>query len=110
MGKPKSKTSAFAKVTIFFALALLVGVGLCGLDFALGANGIGKAGGEFSVGPLDGVSLITMFLSAIGLVIATIVWVVAAAIRSFSRDDSEPPRLLDEKDDEQKQRRDGPLD
>jgi hypothetical protein len=100
MGKPKSKTSAFARVTIFFAIAFLVGVGLCGLDYALGANGIGKDGGEFSVGPLDGVSLATMFLSAIGLIIATILWVVAAAVGSASRNDSEPPRLLDEKHDE----------
>src|ERR1039458_4189879 len=85
MGSPKSKTPAIAKVTIFFTTSFLVGVGLCGLDYALGAHGIGKDGGEFSVGPLDGVSLATMILSAIGLVVTTFLWILVAATRGFSR-------------------------
>ena len=96
---PKSKKSVFAKVTIFMALAFVVGVGLCGLDYVLGSNGIGKSGGEFSMGPLDGLSLVVMIFSAIGLVLTLVVWAVVAVITSLSRKASEPQAPSDEKDE-----------
>ena len=100
MSKPIVDRIPFAKIVTVLAVAFGLGVGLCGLDFLLASHGIGKSHEEFGVGPLDGVSLATMFLSAIGLVIATILWVVLAAVGSFSRKNSEPQRLLDKKDDE----------
>jgi len=84
MSDPTEKRFPFAKIVIVMAVSFLVGVGLCGLDFALGANGIGKSGGEFSVGPLDGVSLVVMALSAAGLVLSLIVWLLAVIVRSAS--------------------------
>ena len=99
MTQPKSKTSTFAKVTIFFAISFLVGVGLCGLDYALGAHGIGKDGGEFTVGPLDGLSLAMMILSAIGLVVTTFLCILVAATRSFSPKEAEPQKLFEDKDE-----------
>ena len=104
MSKPAVVRNPFAKIVAVMAVAFGIGLGLCGLDYLLAANGIGKSHEEFGVGPLDAPSMIVMALSACGLVIATFLWVVVAAVRSFSREDSEPPRLLDEKDDEQKQR------
>jgi hypothetical protein len=99
MTQSKSKTSAFAKVTIFFTVSFLVGVGLCGLDYALAAKGIGKSTQEFGIGPLDGVSIVMMILSAIGLVITTVLWILVAVIRSFSPKEAAPQQLLEEKDE-----------
>jgi hypothetical protein len=95
---PKSKMSVFAKVTIMMAVAFLVGVGLCGLDFALASDGIGKNTQEFGVGPLDGLSLVVMILSALGLALTLILWIVVAIVRSFSHKESEPQKLLDAQD------------
>jgi hypothetical protein len=100
MSKPLVDRIPFAKIVSVLAVALGVGIGLCGLDFFLGSHGIGKNTQEFGVGPIDALSLIVMVFSAIGLAIATIFWVVMAAVASFSRKNSEPQRLLDEKQDE----------
>lgn len=81
---PQSKRSIFSKFLIIFAVGLLLGIGLCGLDYFLASRGIGKSTQEFGVGPLDGVSLITMFLSALGLVLTVIAWVVSAIFRGSS--------------------------
>jgi hypothetical protein len=96
MSKPKSKKSAFAIVTIVMALAFVVGVGLCGLDYLLAGNGIGKSTEEFGVGPLDNVSLAVMVLSAIGLVITLVLWLLVTILGSLTRKQSEPQKLFDE--------------
>ena len=72
----------FAKIVVILAIAFLVGVGLCGIDYWLGSQGIGKSGEEFSVGPLDAPSLIIMFLSAACLILTLIVWMIAAIVSS----------------------------
>ena len=64
------------------AIGLLVGIGLCGLDFGLAAHGIGKSTQQFGVGPLDGMSILVMALFALGLVLSLIVWAVSAIFRS----------------------------
>jgi hypothetical protein len=102
MSKPLVERITFAKVVTVLAVAFGLGIGLCGLDYLLAANGIGKSTEEFGVGPLDAVSLVVMVLSALGLVVTTFFWGVFAVAGSFSRKDSEPQRLLDDKDDEQK--------
>ncbi|MGA2048890.1 MAG: hypothetical protein ABSG96_14425 [Terracidiphilus sp.] len=81
MSDPTVKRFPFAKIVIVMAVSFLVGVGLCGLDIALGAHGYGKTG-EFSAGPIDGLSLIVMILSAAGLVLSLIVWLLAVIVRS----------------------------
>ena len=78
---PKSRWS-FAKVVVVMAVSFLVGLGLCGLDFVLGANGVGKRNWEFYVGPLDGISLVVMVVSAAGLVLSLILWGLVAIVRS----------------------------
>jgi hypothetical protein len=94
---------SFAKVITVLAIAFGIGVGLCGLDYWLASHGIGKSTEEFGVGPLDNVSLIVMLLSAIGLVITTILWIVAIIVGSFRSKPDAPQRLLDDSDDDQKQ-------
>lgn len=71
----------FAKIVIGMVVALLVGFGLCGLDFALGAHHIGAPPQEYGVGPLDGVSLLVMALSGAGLVASLIAWAIAGIVR-----------------------------
>jgi len=81
MDNPKAKRFPFAKIVVVMAVSFLVGVGLCGLDYALGAHGYGRTG-EFSVGPIDGLSLLVMILSLTGLVLSLVVWALAAIVRS----------------------------
>jgi cytochrome bd-type quinol oxidase subunit 2 len=84
------KRFSFAKLVVVMAIGLLVGAGLCGLDFALAAHGIGKSTQEFGVGPLDSVSLVVMVLSAAGLVLSLAAWFLAAIFGSTGpRDDSD---------------------
>lgn len=92
--------SWFAKMVVVFAVALGIGLGLCGLDFLLAAHGIRKSTQEFGVGPLDGVSLVVMFVSGLGLVVTVIVWVLSVVIGNLSRPGSgnDPQRLFDDKD------------
>ena len=85
---PKSRWS-FAKVVVVMAVSFLVGLGLCGLDFVLGANGVGKRNWEFYVGPLDGISLVVMVLSAAGLVLSLILWGLVEIVRSMGSQNGE---------------------
>ena len=90
MSEQPVKRFPFAKIAAVMAVGFLVGVGLCGLDFALGAHGIGKTQEEFNVGPLDGVSMVVMAFSLLGLVLSLIVWAVAAVVRGASDQSGEP--------------------
>ncbi|MFZ0395480.1 MAG: hypothetical protein WCF17_00710 [Terracidiphilus sp.] len=82
--------SIFAKIVLVLCLAFLCGVGLCGLDIALAAHGIGKSTEEFGVGPLDGLSLAVMALSAMALVLTVVVWICAAVIKGIAGQTKEP--------------------
>ncbi|MGC2639380.1 MAG: hypothetical protein WA294_19500 [Acidobacteriaceae bacterium] len=75
--------SGMAKTVTALAAALCLGIGLCGLDFFFAAHGIGKSTSGIGVGPLDGASLFVMLLSALGLAIALVTWLVIAIIRKF---------------------------
>jgi hypothetical protein len=77
----------FAKTVVILAVAFLVGVGLCGIDYLLAANGIGKSTEEFGVGPLDAVSLVVMVFSAAGLGLTLIVWMIASFVSSIGPSD-----------------------
>jgi hypothetical protein len=81
-----TQRSGMAKTVTALAVALCVGIGLCGLDFFLAAHGIGRKTEEFGVGPLDGVSLLVMLLSTLGLAIALVVWLLIAIVRVFFRE------------------------
>ena len=94
--------SLLARIVIGMALCLLIGLGLCGLDIAGWANGIGKpqGGGEnFGAGPIDALSLIVMVLSAAGLALSLALWVIVAIVKSFIRKGAATQKLFDDKDD-----------
>lgn len=79
---PWANRSIFAKLVTLFALAFVVGVGLCGLDFLLSAHGY-KSTEEFGVGPLDNVSLVVMLLSIVALIVTLIIWALTAISRAM---------------------------
>jgi hypothetical protein len=82
-----NKRFSFAKLVTVMAVSVLVGIGLCGLDFALAGHGIGKSTQEFGVGPLDAISLVVMGLSAVGLVISLAAWLLTVSLRSMRSGD-----------------------
>lgn len=98
---PQSNRSVFSKVMIIFAVGVLLGIGLCGLDYFLASRGIGKSTEEFGVGPLDGASLVTISLSALGLVLTVVAWVLAQFVKSLTgkSSDRQPTRLTDKEDE-----------
>jgi hypothetical protein len=89
----------FAKIVVVLALAFIAGIGLCGLDYFLASQGIGKSTQEFGVGPLDAVSLVVMVLSLAALVLMLIAWAISAAVGGFSRGAMDTQKPFDEKDD-----------
>ncbi|HTB98397.1 MAG TPA: hypothetical protein VK716_15410 [Terracidiphilus sp.] len=95
---------SFAKIVVFFAVAFAIGVGLCGIDFFLASHNIGKSHDEFGVGPLDGVSLLVMFFSAVGLAITLVARFIAAlfGLTGSGRDDGNPQALFHSSDDSSK--------
>ena len=99
LSEPTVHRISFAKVAVALAVLFLIGVGLCGLDIFLASKGIGKSTQEFGVGPLDGVSVVVMALSALGLVITVILWIIAAVVGSFGKKVLQPQKLFDDADD-----------
>jgi len=101
VSKPTADRIPFAKVIVIFAVAFLVGMDLCGLDYLLAANGIGKSTAEFGVGILDGPSLIIMVPSAAGLILTLIAWAFTGIVSSIGPADGmdcpHKPLNLDEK-------------
>ena len=101
MSNPQTNRFPFAKVVVILAIAFLVGVGLCGIDYLLAANGIGKSTEEFGVGILDAPSLVIMCLSAACLIFTLILWAIAAVVSSIGpadgMDDPHTPLNLTEK-------------
>jgi flagellar basal body-associated protein FliL len=100
-----SKGSLFAKIVVVLAIAFCAGLGLCGLSFVAASHGF-KSNQEFGVDSIGiaGFSLIVMILSALGLVVAVVVRVMAAIFGSFSSKQrgSEPQTLFGDEDDEHK--------
>jgi hypothetical protein len=98
---PWADRSIFAKLFTVLAFAFMSGVGLCGLDFLLASKGIGKSTQEFGVGPLDGVSLAVMSLSALALALTAVVWSVAGIFGAFEggRKSNGPTKLFDDSDE-----------
>lgn len=102
MSDPTVKRFPFAKIVVVLAVAFGVGLGLCGLDAAL-LEKLRSPGNEFGPNTIVGaVGAFAVLLSASGLVVTTIVWAVVSAVGGFSRKGSEPQRLFEGKDDENK--------
>lgn len=94
-------TPILHKAFVVFTVGLLLGFGLCGLDYYLASRGMKSADREFGVGPLDGISLVTMGLSFLGLILTVVVWILSVIVSMLIAKpaDKEPTRLFG-KDDE----------
>jgi hypothetical protein len=83
----------FPKVVTVLAVTFGVALGACGLT-ALAAN---KGAGQYLL-PLGIIELAVMVLSAGGLVLTVIVWVVVAAIGNRGGGESDTIKLFDDSD------------
>jgi hypothetical protein len=80
MSKPAADRIPFAKILVGLAVAFGIGLGLCGLDFVLLLRASQTRTPGFGVAPVGVMSLVVLSLSAIGLFVTTIVWVVLAVV------------------------------
>jgi hypothetical protein len=92
MSKPQADRIPFAKISLFFVLAFVAGLGLAGLSFLwdIGADPQEK----FRVGVLGSLALIILLISALALGLTIVVWIIAGVVGIFRRGSSEPQRLL----------------
>jgi hypothetical protein len=100
MSTPLVDRIPFAKIVVILAIAFGISLGLCGLNMVLSIGGTQRF---VALGPLLGIAgvleLVVMLLSAVGLVLTCIVWVIAAAIGGFRKKDQEPQKLFEDKDE-----------
>jgi hypothetical protein len=87
----------FAKIVTVLASIFGIALGLCGVTFLVSSGGNGTAGFFIGLGVLE---LAVMGLSAVGLVVTVIVWVIAsiAAGRGGRRSEG-PQKLFDDAED-----------
>jgi hypothetical protein len=100
MSKPLVDRIPFAKIITVLAIAFGVSLGLCGLNLVLSVNG------ERLPQPFTQLLGITSFaeiagivLSALGLVVTVILWVVLSITSRFGPTDSGQQQLYEGKDD-----------
>ncbi len=98
MREPPSDGFPFSKVVVFFACMFGISLGLCGLSAILPQWGSNPRE-EFSVGAIGVISGIGIVISAFGLTLTTIAWVISSIVGGFGRKYSGPQRLFDNSDD-----------
>lgn len=81
--------SNFAKITIGFAAAFLIGIGLCGLSYVLPSSD-----SEFHTNWLSAPSLLLMVVSLPGLLVTLVCWVIAKVFPRSSFNDPKPQTLF----------------
>jgi len=79
--------SIFAKIVTVLALAFVAGIGLCGADAAITAS-LGPPRDPFGPNTIFGrIGVIAIFLSALGLVLTAVAWVVVCLAALFRHKD-----------------------
>jgi len=86
----------FAKIVTVLAVVFGISIGLCGLTAALSSQMGG--GGDFLL-PLGIIELIAMGLSAVGLVLTVVVWVIASIVAGRGGRSDRTIKLFDDEDD-----------
>jgi hypothetical protein len=85
MSKPLVDRIPFAKILIGLAILFALSVSLCGLSIALFWNGKSVPPGiDRVMNEAAGFDVLAMVLSAAGLLVTAIVWVVLTVVSSFS--------------------------
>jgi hypothetical protein len=90
----------FPKTITILAAVFGISLGLCGLTAFLSSISTRLNAGGALVG-LGMIELAAILLSAVGLVIMTILWIISAAMGSFGKS-TDPQKLFDSSDNEQK--------
>jgi hypothetical protein len=97
-----AESSIFAKIFTVLAFAFIAGIGLCGVDAAFLSN---LPGPHEEFGPntfVGGIGLIALVLSALGLVLTLVAWLLSPLVGYIRHKDSESENLIDHPDDEEK--------
>lgn len=96
----------FVKIITILAVSFSIGLGLCGLTYALNTAGIGKYNKSFYPDLLGLFSLVVMVVSFLGLAISSIAYLLLAALGSLGiiRRGGEPQRLFDNPEETQHDR------
>jgi hypothetical protein len=102
MSKPLVDRIPFAKIIAVLAIAFGVSLGLCGLNLILSINGGRSQQASALLGIASYAELAGILLSAFGLVITVIAWVVLSIASRFGPADPRPQQLFDDKDGEDK--------
>jgi hypothetical protein len=90
----------FAKILIGLVLVFLVSLGLCGVSFVLTLQSTnGHSGNGNSLSHAIGYELVVMVLSAAGILVTCIVWIVAVVVGNSREKVSQSQKLFDEADD-----------
>jgi hypothetical protein len=92
MNQPPGRRFPFAKIVVIFACTFGISLGLCGLSAFAGGLLHGFSSKVPIIIGIAGGAL--FFLSAIGLVVSVIAWVIAGAIGGFNRKTSGPQQLF----------------
>lgn len=94
--------SIFRKIFTVLALAFIAGIGLCGVDATFLAN-LRDTHEEFGPNTFIGtIGAFALVLSALGLILTAVAWVVVRLVGLFRHKDSESENLRDHPDDEEK--------
>jgi ABC-type dipeptide/oligopeptide/nickel transport system permease component len=83
----------FAKIITVLAIAFGVALGMCGVVAAASSQWRGGERALMTIGIID---LVVMVLSAVGLVVTVIAWVILGITSGFGRKTSDPQKLFDE--------------
>jgi hypothetical protein len=86
----------FAKILVVLAVTFGVSLGLCGVTLVMSAASHSGDGLLEGLGILE---LAAMALSAGGLILASLVWLILRVIGGSGGKVSQPQKLLDEEDD-----------
>jgi len=95
MNKPLVDRIPFAKIVTVLAIVFGVSLGLCGLTFVVSSGGSNGGGFIWGLGWLE---FAAMAISATGMVLTVVVWVILSAVSSFGSKASQPQKLFDEED------------
>ena len=96
MSASPGKRISFAKVVVVLAVVFVLGLGLCGLDATVLAR-FRSHYQEFGPNTFVGtIGAWTLVLSALGLVVTIIAWVLSAVVSGVSRKDDAPQKLFDD--------------
>jgi hypothetical protein len=103
MSRPLVDRIPFAKIVTILAIVFGVALGLCGATLGL-ANSRSDfifAKDQFLI-PAGIIEIIVMALSAVGLLVTVIAWVVLGITSGFSRSGAEPQKLFDDENEPRK--------